>query len=286
MFDPRLAVNPIQVNLRQLRNQAKDLHHSTRTQPIAADVLDRIRQQHPRFAEATPERLVAAFSLQEAQHVIAREQAFDSWPKLVAAVEDSQHAPRGARFVIDELRGLEILHETLAEALQARFRQAGQADAEVRVQFTDQVTWAELCDSRPIGWSYSYEADVLAGAALLDLPLLTAQAHDPVFAETLAEIAARRRNYESLPPGRHVKFAGPLFEDVEAAWTPVALLDMRDIEFEPDLEHPKRHVAEPSDIVACVQLSTADGDVAMRLCYPYKALLPLLQPLAQQGIRE
>ena len=82
------------------------------------------------------------------------------------AVED-----REARFLKDELRALENLHDPLAELLQARLRRAGQTDVEVRVQFTDQVTWAEFHGSRPIGcWSYSYLEQSFAGAAIFDLP--------------------------------------------------------------------------------------------------------------------
>ncbi|MDA0337748.1 MAG: hypothetical protein O2782_21490 [bacterium] len=175
------------------------------------------------------------------------------------------------------------LHETLAASVQIRLRCSGAADAEVRVQLTDQMTWAEFCGSRPVGWSNSYEATVFAGAALLDFPLRLAQAHDPEFAAILLDVVAGRRDYESLQPGAHLRFAGPLVEEIEPAWTPVSLLDMRDIEFEPDLEHPKRRVAEPADIVACVQLEAADADIAMRLCYPYASLISLLQPLAQFG---
>ena len=70
-------------NLRQLRNQAKDLHHHSQSNASAADILARIRQHHPRFVDATQKQVEAECSLQEAQHVIARENGHDSWPKLV-----------------------------------------------------------------------------------------------------------------------------------------------------------------------------------------------------------
>ena len=92
-------------DLRQLRNQAKDLHHHSQSNASAADILARIRQHHPRFVDATQKQVEAEFSLQEAQHVIARENGHDSWPKLVAAVEDREAADREGRFLKDELRG-------------------------------------------------------------------------------------------------------------------------------------------------------------------------------------
>jgi len=139
------------VNLRQLRNQAKDLHHHSQSN---------LRSRHPGAHPAVP----SAFRRRHAEAgrggILPSGSAARHWPRkrprqlaeAGTAVED-----REARFLKDELRALENLHDPLAELLQARLRRAGQTDVEARVQFTDQVTWAEFHGSRPIGcWSYSY----------------------------------------------------------------------------------------------------------------------------------
>ena len=96
------------------------------------------------------------------------------------------------------------------------------------------------------------------------------------FAAILTEIVTGTRHYDTLEEGAHRRFAGGLFEDIEAAWEPVMSQDMHDIKFEGDPEKPRRRVAEPSDVVAYVQFLTAADDVALRTCYPHKALEPLL----------
>ncbi|HIC69518.1 MAG TPA: hypothetical protein EYO90_08335, partial [Candidatus Latescibacteria bacterium] len=134
------------------------------------------------------------------------------------------------------------------------------------------MTWAEFQGSRPIGcWSYSYLEQSFAGAAIFDLPLTTARVMDPAFATILTEIVTGTRHYDTLEEGAHRRFAGGLFEDIEAAWEPVMSPDMHDIKFEGGPEKPRRRVAEPSDVVAYVQFSTADDDVALRTRYPHKA---------------
>lgn len=72
---------PPDANLRQLRNQAKDLRRACRKgDPVA---IRRIGESHPRFSGLTEAEIAAAgVALADAQLVIARELGFDSWPKL------------------------------------------------------------------------------------------------------------------------------------------------------------------------------------------------------------
>jgi ankyrin repeat protein len=72
---------PPDANLRQLRNQAKDLCRACRKGD--PDAIRRIGQTHPRFSGLTQAEIAAAgIVLADAQLVIARESGFDSWPKL------------------------------------------------------------------------------------------------------------------------------------------------------------------------------------------------------------
>jgi ankyrin repeat protein len=77
---------PTGANLRQLRNQAKDLCRACRQGDPNA--IHRIGQIHPSFSGLTQAEIAAAdIALADAQLVIARELGFESWPKLKKHVE-------------------------------------------------------------------------------------------------------------------------------------------------------------------------------------------------------
>jgi len=84
-----------QLNLEQQRKRAKDLHRAhSRGVPEAAM---RIAQYVPRLHGLSPEQVLAAeFSLSEAQHVIAQEAGFSSWPKLKHELESRQSVFSGS----------------------------------------------------------------------------------------------------------------------------------------------------------------------------------------------
>jgi ankyrin repeat protein len=73
-------------NLRQLRNQAKDLCRACRQGDPNA--IHRIGQIHPSYSGSSQAEIAAAgIALADAHLVIARELGFDSWPKLKKHVE-------------------------------------------------------------------------------------------------------------------------------------------------------------------------------------------------------
>ncbi|MBT3345460.1 MAG: sigma-54-dependent Fis family transcriptional regulator [Gemmatimonadetes bacterium] len=87
---------PSPLHLRQLKNQAKDLRDACRVDDPEA--LSRLRQHHPQHTSDSRRDV----SLQDAQLVIAREQGFDSWPKLTAAAgQQSTGVEAGYGFVGD-----------------------------------------------------------------------------------------------------------------------------------------------------------------------------------------
>jgi len=94
---------PARPSLEQYRKQAKDLVKSrARLQP---EVFERIRRHHPRLSELSEAQLrAAAFTLADAQLVLAREHAFKTWPEFmrhVAAAQPQPHAlaPPPERYV-------------------------------------------------------------------------------------------------------------------------------------------------------------------------------------------
>ncbi|MEW6752583.1 MAG: sigma 54-interacting transcriptional regulator [Candidatus Latescibacterota bacterium] len=82
---------PAHASLRQLRNQAKDLHRAAQVREPEA--FRRFREHHPRHRTTPDDRLAeAGLTLQDAQLVIAREYGFDSWPKLAASLSETGSA--------------------------------------------------------------------------------------------------------------------------------------------------------------------------------------------------
>jgi ankyrin repeat protein len=84
---------PPDANLRQLRNQAKDLRRAFKQGDPNA--IQRIGQNHPRLSGLTQAEIATAgISLADAQLVLARELGFDSWPKLKKHVESLSQPAR------------------------------------------------------------------------------------------------------------------------------------------------------------------------------------------------
>jgi hypothetical protein len=76
---------PPRPSLGHLKYQAKDLRAHLRAGALTA--CQRIREFHPRFGQATDAEIrLAAFTLSDAQLVIAREHGFPSWARLRAHV--------------------------------------------------------------------------------------------------------------------------------------------------------------------------------------------------------
>ena len=78
---------PARPNVEQFRKQAKELLKGRKT----SDAIQRIRKFHPRLKEFTDAQL-ETFSLADAQWVIAREYAFESWPKFIKHIEEAARA--------------------------------------------------------------------------------------------------------------------------------------------------------------------------------------------------
>jgi ankyrin repeat protein len=86
------------INLEQSRKQAKDLVKAFKTGD--AEVLDRIRWNHPRFRGLTDAQIQQRkFVLADAQLVIARMHYVESWPKLLDHIDAlNRKDPRVMRF--------------------------------------------------------------------------------------------------------------------------------------------------------------------------------------------
>ena len=92
----QIAVCPPKLDLRQLRNRAKELHKAPKARK--AEALRRITQFHPRYSNTDKAQLDQAdLSLFDTQLVIARELDFKSWPKLKHHLESLSGSPGRGR---------------------------------------------------------------------------------------------------------------------------------------------------------------------------------------------
>ncbi len=82
---------PPRPNLEQLRKQAKDLRKAHRQGDVSVcPILRRLS----RFAQASDDEILTAkLSISEAQHALAREYGYPSWPALVRVVKEASQAP-------------------------------------------------------------------------------------------------------------------------------------------------------------------------------------------------
>src|SRR5262245_1890859 len=112
MSQPRSL--PPAANLRQLRNQAKDLHRACRNGDRVA--IRRIGVSHPRFSGLPDAEIAAAgIALADAQLVIARELGFDSWPKLKRHVESLSPSGKSLHELVKE-DNMQAIRATVAAA--------------------------------------------------------------------------------------------------------------------------------------------------------------------------
>lgn len=95
---------PDRPSLEQYKKQAKELHRAANDS--VPEALQRIRRHHPRFRD-TDSAAQSAFSLTDAQLVLAREHGFDSWPAFARQIEAQRL-----------LHSIETLHDPLPAFLE------------------------------------------------------------------------------------------------------------------------------------------------------------------------
>jgi hypothetical protein len=123
---------PPRPDLDQLKKQARELLHAY--QAAHPEAVKRLRAHVPRLSEAREEEILQAkFTLQNAQHVVAREYGFAGWTELSAALAPPAEAPspRSEREI--QLLLTQFHKEELALFLWA-------ADAEVQEAVLSQAT--------------------------------------------------------------------------------------------------------------------------------------------------
>ncbi len=120
---------PARPSLERFRKQAKDLLKT----PRSPEAVRRIKKSLPRLAKLNePDIVHAKFSLANAQRVIAREHAFESWPKFVKHIQEvvrtgsavSKFERAADAIVTGDLPGLKRLLRGSPELVRARSTRA------------------------------------------------------------------------------------------------------------------------------------------------------------------
>jgi ankyrin repeat protein len=103
---------PARPSLEQYKKQAKELvklfraaqsGKSTDSESIHSETIQRVKKQHPHFADLPDEQVSnSKFALADAQFILAREHGFESWPKFAKHIEE-QAAANFAATVDDPL---------------------------------------------------------------------------------------------------------------------------------------------------------------------------------------
>ncbi len=246
-------------------------------------VLDRIQQILLQYVGRTAEEVSVALSLPEAQLVVAREYEYESWEAFKAAAVQKKH--KAINF--DQLRDLELLHESFAKALAVNFTNAEGVDQRVDVKkaFSDQTSYGEFVYSLiNHTCSFSMDVDGMGGKVVLDLasPLL----------QGLVKVSPRSQGdaYAEDEIKRMQYLGERLARDFEKTWAPVKKVVVRSVQLHTD-PYELHAVAMP-EIIGLLAFSvdgrspdTGFGGL-MSLCYPLPtlaAVLPALGEFSKKG---
>ncbi len=191
---------------------------------------------------------------------------------------------RPDKFSKDQIRTLQMMHETFARltttALSAQLR----ALVSVHVASVDQLTYEEFIRSIPNPTTLAViNMDPLKGSAVLEIdPSITFTIIDKLFGgmgESSAKISRELTDIElSVMEGIIVRILGNLRE----AWSNVIDLRPRlgNIETNPQFAQ----IVPPNDMVVLITLETKVGEVEgmTNLCIPYITIEPVISKLSAQ----
>ena len=169
-----------------------------------------LRQRWPRFAERGRAKILSTeLSLEEAREIVAGENDFQSWAQLVEVLNTNEPGPLAN---LEQLRGLERLHDEFARLLGVNFTSADGVDRQVEVNtaFVDQTSYGEfvLSLSNP-NRAFRYQADGFEGDLVLDIAMPIVQGLGATGGDQGDDKA--RLDY----------FAERIARDLEKVWAPI-----------------------------------------------------------------
>ncbi len=190
---------------------------------------------------------------------------------------------RPDKFSKEQLRTIQIMHETFARLTTTSLSTSMRALVHVHVASVDQLTYEEFIRSIPTPTTLSViSMDPLKGQAILEIdPSITFTVIDRLFGGSGEGSKLNRELTDiehSVMEGIIVRILGNMRE----AWTQVIDLRPRLSQIETNPQFAQ--IVPPTEMVVLVTLETKVGDVEgmMNLCIPYLTIEPIVSKLSAQ----
>lgn len=190
---------------------------------------------------------------------------------------------RPDKFSKDQLRTLQMMHETFARLTTTSLSATLRTFVQVHVASVDQLTYEEFIRSIPSPTTLAVvNMDPLKGSAVLEIdPSITFSIIDRLFGGTGEQAKVDRELTDielAVMEGVIVRILGNLRE----SWSTVIDLRPRlgNIETKPQFAQ----IVHPNDMVVLVTLETKIGEVEgmMNFCIPYITIEPIISKLSAQ----
>lgn len=191
---------------------------------------------------------------------------------------------RPSKFNKDQLRTLEMLHESFCRVVQTQLAAQLRTLVEITVTSADQVSYGEFVRSMPFPTLINViSMEPLQGNALLEMNLPLALSVIDRMVGGPGAYRGKMRELTEIEIALTRGLVEVLLQGLREAWTQIAQLDFRDehVEMNPQFAQ----VAAPGDMSVLISFEMRIGTVTgmLNLCIPHMVLEPVLSGLSAQS---
>ncbi len=212
-------------------------------------------------------------------------QIFSRFRKDLETVEIREYDfKRPERISKDQMRSLQTLHETFARSFGASLSGFLRTIVEIRVVYTEQMTYSEFITSLPNPTSFNLiRAEALDGPMCLELsPLIIYPIIDRLLGGTNQELFIPQRSMTVIETRLIRRILQRAVEALREAWEGVM-----PIEFELGEMESNPHIVQivpPNEVAVVIgcEIKMTDRAGTMSLCIPFNAIEPLMDRLSSQ----
>lgn len=185
----------------------------------------------------------------------------------------------------DHVRSLQIVHETFARQLTTLFSSSLRAVSQVSVLSIEQLSYDEYIRDTPNPSHLSIlSIDPLPGVAILQFPLTTAMTIVDLMLGGHGGSGVPERPLTEIERGLVRTIIDRSLAELSYSFDSVVKISPEVIQHESNPQFAQ--VAAPSDMTVVVMFDVKIGseENVMSLCYPYAALQPILDTIAQAAV--
>ena len=191
---------------------------------------------------------------------------------------------RPSKFNKDQLRTLEMLHESFCRVVQTQLAAQLRTLVEITVTSADQVSYGEFVRSMPFPTLINViSLEPLQGNALLEMNLPLALSVIDRMVGGPGAYRGKMRELTEIEVALTRGLVDVLLQGLREAWTQIAQIDFRDqhVEMNPQFAQ----VAAPGDMSVLISFEMRIGTVTgmLNLCIPHLVLEPVLGGLSAQS---